>query len=41
LDAWVIGPSRWCIDNNDPLGYKIGLSKVDCGGLPIRRGPVD
>src|SRR5215213_7377845 len=31
--SWVIGPSRWCIDNEDPLGYTIGLSNVDCGGL--------
>ena len=37
VDAWVIGPSRWCIDNDDPLGYTIGLSNVDCGGLPNRR----
>jgi hypothetical protein len=35
--AWVIGPSRWCIDNDDPLGYTIGLSNVDCGGLSNRR----
>ena len=31
VSAWVIGPSRWCIDNDDPLGYTIGLSNVDCG----------
>jgi len=37
VGAWVIGPSRWCIDNNDPLGYTIGLSHVNCGGLPNRR----
>jgi hypothetical protein len=37
VGAWVRGPSRWCIDNNDPLGYTIGLSNVDCGGLPNRR----
>jgi hypothetical protein len=36
VDAWAIGASRWCIDNDDPLGYTIGLSKVDCGGLPNR-----
>jgi hypothetical protein len=38
VGAWVIGPSRWCIDNDDPLGYTIGLSNVDCGGLS-NRGP--
>jgi hypothetical protein len=37
VGAWVIGPSRWCIDNDDPLGYTIGLSNVDCGGLSNRR----
>jgi hypothetical protein len=37
VSAWVIGSSRWCIDNDDPLGYTIGLSNVDCGGLPNRR----
>ena len=37
VGAWVIGSSRWCIDNDDPLDYTIGLSKVDCGGLPNRR----
>jgi len=33
VGAWVAGPSRWCIDNDVPLGYTVGLSDVDCGGL--------
>jgi hypothetical protein len=37
VGAWVRGRSRWCIDNDDPLGYKIRLSNVDCGGLSKRR----
>jgi len=37
VGAWVIGPSRWCIDNEDLLGYTIGLSNVDCGDLSNRR----
>jgi hypothetical protein len=39
VSAWVVGPSRWCIDNDDPLGYTIGLSNVDCGGLSNRAAP--
>jgi len=39
VGAWVIGPSRWCIDNEDPLGYTIGLSNVDCGGLSNSASP--
>jgi polygalacturonase len=34
--SWVAGSSKWCIDNDDPLGYAIGLSNVDCGGLSNR-----
>jgi Pectate lyase superfamily protein/Thrombospondin type 3 repeat len=37
VGAWVIGPSRWCIDNDDPLGYTISLLNVDCGDLSNRR----
>lgn len=36
VGAWVVGPSRWCIDKEDPLGYTIGLSDVDCGRLRNR-----
>jgi hypothetical protein len=35
--SWVVGPSKWCIDNDDSLGHTIGLSNVDCGGLSNRR----
>jgi hypothetical protein len=37
VGAWIIGASKWCINNNDPLGYTIGLSNVDCGGLSNHR----
>ena len=37
VGAWVIGGSKWSIDNDKPLGYTIGLSNVDDGGLSYRR----
>jgi hypothetical protein len=40
VGAWIIGPSKWCIDKDDPLDYTIGLSNVDCGGLSYRHPDV-
>jgi hypothetical protein len=37
VGAWVIGRSKWCLDNEDPLGYQVKLSDMDCGGLPNRQ----
>ena len=34
--AWVVGPSRWCVDDRATT-YTINLSNVDCGGLSNRR----
>jgi hypothetical protein len=36
VGAWIIGPSQWCVDSRDNLGYTIGLSNLDCGGLSSR-----
>lgn len=36
VGAWVIGASKWSIDNDKPLGYTVGLSKVESVGLTYR-----
>ncbi|MDQ3930829.1 MAG: glycoside hydrolase family 55 protein, partial [Chloroflexota bacterium] len=36
VGAWIIGPSQWCVDSRDNLGYTIGLSNLACGGLRSR-----
>jgi hypothetical protein len=37
VGAWVVGPSRWCIDNEISPSYSVSVSGVDCGGLSNRR----
>jgi hypothetical protein len=32
LDAWVIGRSRWCVD--DDASYPVAITNLSCGGLP-------
>ena len=34
VGAWLIGPSRWCID--DQASYPVAITNADCGGLPNR-----
>jgi hypothetical protein len=36
VGAWVIGASKWSIDNDKPLGYTVRLSNVDGGELSYR-----
>jgi hypothetical protein len=33
--AWIVGPSRWCVDDRT-TSYEVQLSNVNCGGLPNR-----
>jgi hypothetical protein len=33
--AWIVGPSRWCVDDRT-TSYEVQLSNVNCGGLPKR-----
>jgi hypothetical protein len=34
--SWIIGSSKWCVDTESNLGYKVNLSNMLCGGLPDR-----
>lgn len=36
VGAWYIGESQWSVDNAKTLGYTVGLSNVDGGGLSYR-----
>lgn len=33
VDAWLIGDSKYCIDNKT-VAYTVKLTNLDCGGLP-------
>ena len=35
VGAWIVGPSRWCVDDRT-TSYEVQLSNANCGGLPNR-----
>ena len=35
VSAWIVGPSRWCVDDRT-TSYEVQLSNANCGGLPKR-----
>ncbi len=37
VGAWLIAPSKWCLNDPRPAGgYVINVTNLDCGGLPHR-----